>query len=235
MTWQEKVDQHVGQWVTILLARQGSPKSSRVDETEFEPEDVTVTGKLVSVSHDGEGVYEDERGTRYSCWPVLDLKRVELPHWVAVPDTFDPDVDHGGLTLIHDARCHRESCPIAYEESACGLGQYFVHRDDPQKTWREERLHPGVYEVEFWSETYRGPEFDEMDGGLRTKQELSVAPPKTQEMIDSGHQVWAGMNGPLGPHWEVRGTGARISPDDLAELEARRAQLLAEHDEMETT
>jgi hypothetical protein len=32
-------------------------------------------------------------------------------------------------------------------------------------------------------------------------------PPKTDAMVASGHQVWAWMNGPGKPHWEVRGTG----------------------------
>lgn len=39
-------------------------------------------------------------------------------------------------------------------------------------------------------------------------------PPKTQSMIESGHQVWAWMNGPGAPHWEAMGTGA-IVPEEL--------------------
>lgn len=40
-------------------------------------------------------------------------------------------------------------------------------------------------------------------------------PPRlTAEMIASGHQVWAWMNGLGTPHWEVRGTGA-IVPEEM--------------------
>lgn len=47
----------------------------------------------------------------------------------------------------------------------------------------------------------------------RRRQELedpNHPPPRTTAMIASGHQVWAWMNGPGKPHWEVRGTGARL-------------------------
>jgi hypothetical protein len=44
----------------------------------------------------------------------------------------------------------------------------------------------------------------------RRLEDMSEPPPKTREMIASGHQVWVGMNGPGKPHWEVRGTGALL-------------------------
>lgn len=37
----------------------------------------------------------------------------------------------------------------------------------------------------------------------------SKPPTRTQEMIDNA-QVWAWMNGPNLPHWEIRGMGARL-------------------------
>ncbi len=35
-------------------------------------------------------------------------------------------------------------------------------------------------------------------------------PDLTPEMRQSGHQVWVWLAGAPEPHWEVRGTGARI-------------------------
>lgn len=45
----------------------------------------------------------------------------------------------------------------------------------------------------------------------RVLEDMSQPPPKTREMIASGHQVWVGMNGPGKPHWEVRGTGVLLN------------------------
>jgi hypothetical protein len=44
----------------------------------------------------------------------------------------------------------------------------------------------------------------------RVLENMDEPPPKTREMLASGHQVWVGMNGPGKPHWEVRGTGCVI-------------------------
>jgi hypothetical protein len=41
----------------------------------------------------------------------------------------------------------------------------------------------------------------------RVLEDPEQAPPKTAEMIASGHQTWVWMHGPGKPHWEIRGTG----------------------------
>jgi hypothetical protein len=41
----------------------------------------------------------------------------------------------------------------------------------------------------------------------RVLEDHTKQPPKTQEMLASGHQVWVWMQGPGKPHWEVRGPG----------------------------
>lgn len=86
-----------------------------------------------------------------------------------MPEEWDPDEDAGGMTVEHPAD-DDDDCPVAHEVASCGLGMFFVHRDDPTKTWREERVDPGRYEIEVWSERLCadgpwGPA--EWDGGLR--------------------------------------------------------------------
>jgi hypothetical protein len=44
----------------------------------------------------------------------------------------------------------------------------------------------------------------------RRLYDMTRSPARTPEMVANG-QVWAGMNGPGRPHWEVRGTGAMMS------------------------
>lgn len=44
----------------------------------------------------------------------------------------------------------------------------------------------------------------------------------------ASHQVWAWMNGPGAPHWEVRGTGAVLDPETERAHRERRAQLMNE-------
>jgi hypothetical protein len=46
----------------------------------------------------------------------------------------------------------------------------------------------------------------------RELEDPDHVPAKTAEMLASGHQVWAWMQGPGKPHWEIRGTGALIYP-----------------------
>jgi hypothetical protein len=56
---------------------------------------------------------------------------------------------------------------------------------------------------------------EQLNAAINERQRLydmSRPPPRTATMIEQ-HQVWAGMNGPGRPHWEVRGTGA-IWPSD---------------------
>lgn len=100
-----------------------------------------------------------------------------LRHWLVVADEYDDD--GGGLELEHDPRCpivqqyegvDQYDCAVAFEVHNCGLEFFFHHRDDPDSWPYAERLDPGRYEIEVWSERHAagpwGPE--EYEGGLRT-------------------------------------------------------------------
>lgn len=62
---------------------------------------------------------------------------------------------------------------------------------------------------------------------IRWRQALTnreKVPRKTADMRASGHQVWAWINAPdgKGGQWEVRGTGAILTDEQLADARTRR-------------
>ena len=102
----------------------------------------------------------------------------ELPHWLIVKE-WDADEDEL-LDVEHHPDCPteiREEEPNTYTVYTCvveemiadsGLESYFQHRDDPAPNEHyAERVAPGRWPIEPWSETYHGFEGDEYDAGLR--------------------------------------------------------------------
>lgn len=106
---------------------------------------------------------------------AIDLGEMSSPavarHVLVVHEEWD---DGGGMTLHHPGSCPRRDldgrwdydCAVAYEVEAVGLHAFFVHRDSEDEDYCEaERLDPGPYWIEPWSEYF--PQTGEWDGGLR--------------------------------------------------------------------
>lgn len=97
-------------------------------------------------------------------------------HWLTVHEEWNEDDD--GLEVEH-VGCPKVDvmegvwdwdCGVSFEMHNSGLRYFFAHRDDPDDVLDAyvERLAPGRYPIEQWSETYRSMEGTEYDGGLRT-------------------------------------------------------------------
>jgi hypothetical protein len=107
----------------------------------------------------------------------VDNDPVQLEHWVVVADEYEHDGDN--IVIEHHPDCPvveghmggymQYDCPVAFEEYNCGLEMFFEHTDTPKEDrwYRAARLEPGRYQIEAWSETYRGPEGNEYESGLR--------------------------------------------------------------------
>jgi hypothetical protein len=89
----------------------------------------------------------------------------------------------------------------------------------------------------WWKET---PEFDGMvaeygdpfEHWVRTTPSVAEMPPKperTPEMEAAG-QVWVGLRGPDGPHWEMRGTGV-VLPEGPVTQPMQGLPIVAEQEE----
>jgi len=108
----------------------------------------------------------------------------ELPHWLIVKE-WDADEDAELFDVEHHSDCPTEvrgeepntytahTCPVAEMIEDSGLDGYFQHRDDPAcDEWYVERVPPGRWPIEPWSETHHYFESpDEYDAGLRVVEQ----------------------------------------------------------------
>lgn len=129
-------------------------------------------------------------------------------HWLMVPERWDRRDADGGMEVWHEGCGDVDSCPVTTEHLGSGLSVYFLHRADSESitTGYQERLAPGVYPLEAWSEKVRddspmGPA--EYDGGLRLLDERpDEGPPESR--LDPG-TAWVWLSSVSPPRYEVRG------------------------------
>lgn len=116
-------------------------------------------------------------------------------HWLVVGefDQFNPDDDTDRFDVEHPDDCPQSlrytgapgipdvlgyDCGVGVYIESDGFDTYFQHVDDPEKdTWYAERVAPGRWQIEVWSETHPGGPWGptEYSGGLRLVHEKDIA------------------------------------------------------------